>query len=79
MVERSEECLVSIIVPTLNEAQNIDEQFYGYERLLEVTGSKLNQNATEMHNAIIDSVQTFVGNAPQFDDITLMVIKRDGN
>jgi sigma-B regulation protein RsbU (phosphoserine phosphatase) len=63
----------------VNEAQNIDEQFYGYERLLEVTGSKLNQNATEMHNAIIDSVQTFVGNAPQFDDITLMVIKRDGN
>jgi len=62
----------------VNEAQNIDEQFYGYERLLEVTGSKLNQNAVELHNAIIDNVKRFVGNAPQFDDITVMVVKRDG-
>jgi serine phosphatase RsbU (regulator of sigma subunit) len=62
----------------VNEAQNIDEQFYGYERLLEVTGSILHQNAVEMHNTIIDSVKTFVGNAQQFDDITLMVLKREG-
>ena len=61
----------------INEAQNIDEQFFGYERLLEVTRSKLHQNAADMHAAIIDSVQTFVGSAPQFDDITLMVLKRD--
>jgi sigma-B regulation protein RsbU (phosphoserine phosphatase) len=62
----------------VNEAQNVDEQFFGYERLLGVTSSKLDQDAAELHNAIIDSVQTFVGKAPQFDDITLMVLKRYG-
>jgi sigma-B regulation protein RsbU (phosphoserine phosphatase) len=62
----------------VNEAQNMAEQFYSYERLLKVTTSNLDQNAAEKHAAIIDSVQTCVGNAPQFDDITLMVLKRNG-
>ncbi len=60
----------------VNEAQNLAEEFYEYERLLEVTKSNRSQSADRQHNAIINSVQSFVGTAPQFDDITLMVVKR---
>jgi len=63
----------------VNEAQNTAEEFYEYERLLAVTKSNLSHSATELHAAIIDSLQTFVGAAPQFDDITLMVLKREGS
>lgn len=62
----------------VNEAQNTAEEFYDYERFLGVTKSNSCQIAKEIHAAIIDSVQTFVGAAPQFDDITLMVLKWDG-
>jgi sigma-B regulation protein RsbU (phosphoserine phosphatase) len=60
----------------VNEAQNSTEEFYEYERLLGVTKSHLTQTAEEQHSAIISSLQDFVGTAPQFDDITLMVLKR---
>jgi sigma-B regulation protein RsbU (phosphoserine phosphatase) len=61
----------------VNEAQNSTAEFYDYERLLSVTRSNLAQTAAEQHAAIISSLQAFVGTAPQFDDITLMVVKRE--
>ena len=61
----------------VNEAQNIIEEFYEYKRLLGVVKSNLDHTAEEQHAAIIESVQAFVSNAPQFDDITLMVLKRE--
>jgi serine phosphatase RsbU (regulator of sigma subunit) len=61
----------------VNEAQNTAEDFYAYERLLAVTKSNLSQSAETLHAEIIDSLQSFVGDAPQFDDITLMVLKRN--
>jgi len=60
----------------VNEAQNTAEEFYGYDRLLTVAKSNHSQTAEELHGAIIDSLRTFVEAAPQFDDITLMVLKR---
>ena len=61
----------------VNEAQNIAEEFYEYGRLLGVVKSNLNHTAEEQHSAIIKSLRDFVGNAPQFDDITLMILKRE--
>jgi hypothetical protein len=42
-----------------------------------LTKSNLSQSADELHAAIIDSLQTFVGGASQFADITLMVLMRN--
>jgi serine phosphatase RsbU (regulator of sigma subunit) len=61
----------------VNEAQNDSQEFYEYERLLEVTKSTIDQDAVQQHTAIIDSIRNFVGSSPQFDDITLMVLKRE--
>jgi len=58
------------------EAQNMAEEFYEYDRLLAIGKTNLSRSAQELHTAILSDVKTFVGAAPQFDDITLMVLKR---
>ena len=59
------------------EAQNMAEEFYEYDRLLAIGKTNLSKSAQELHTAILSDVKTFVGDAPQFDDITLMVLKRE--
>jgi serine phosphatase RsbU (regulator of sigma subunit) len=61
----------------VNEAQNLDEEFYEYDRLLDQAKSNFDLNAEAIHNAVIESLGKFVGAAPQVDDITLMVLKRE--
>ena len=69
--------LLLLYTDGVNEAQNTAEEFYDYDRLLREVNSHLALSAKAVHDAIINSVQTFVGQAPQFDDITLMILKRD--
>jgi serine phosphatase RsbU (regulator of sigma subunit) len=59
------------------EAQNRDEQFFGEGRLLAVTQAKRGCAATEIRAAVLDRVHTFVGDAPRFDDLALMVLVRE--
>jgi serine phosphatase RsbU (regulator of sigma subunit) len=58
------------------EAQNSHQEEFGEERMLAIAQQKANGSATERQTAIADAVSQFVGNAPQFDDITLMVATR---
>ena len=51
---------------------------YGEARLIAVGQAGMGRPADETQKAIIDSINDFVGEAPQFDDITLMVVARDG-
>lgn len=60
----------------ITEAQDRQEKFFGKERLLEVAQTNLGRSAQEIQDALITAVDKFVGHAPQFDDITLMVIVR---
>jgi NarL family two-component system response regulator LiaR len=61
----------------ITEAQDRQESFFGEERLLEVARANLGHSAQGINEALIREVREFVGDAPQFDDITLMVIVRD--
>ena len=49
----------------------------GEERLLETILNCTKCSAQEIQDALVAEVHSFVGDAPQFDDITLMVIKRE--
>jgi sigma-B regulation protein RsbU (phosphoserine phosphatase) len=60
----------------ITEAQNAQEAFFGTGRLLEVLQAKLEQSAQEVQDAVLAEVHRFVGDAPQFDDMTLMVVVR---
>lgn len=58
------------------EAQNDQQEEFGEERMLAIAQQKANGSATVQQTAIADAVNQFVGDAPQFDDITLMVVTR---
>lgn len=59
----------------VTEAINANEELYGEERLLKI----LNDNKNEDVNVICDSVKKdvdlFAGEAPQFDDITMLCLR----
>lgn len=58
----------------ITEAQNSAGEFFGEERLLQVVGTNLGLSAKDLQEAIFVTIEDFVGQAPQFDDITLVVI-----
>jgi serine phosphatase RsbU (regulator of sigma subunit) len=59
------------------EAQNHGGEFFGESSLVEVAKANLGKSAGDLQAAILDAVHQFVGNAPKYDDITLMVLVRD--
>ena len=60
----------------ITEAQNAQEAFFDEERLREVVRANLGRSALVIQDSVIAQVGAFVGEAPQSDDITLMVVVR---
>lgn len=58
------------------EAQNTAHELFGESRMLEVVSKYKSRDAKDVQDALLSSVYDFAGDAPQFDDITLMVIKK---
>ena len=58
----------------VTEAQNAEEVFYDEERLLSAYRALRGRQAQEIQEELLADVDAFVGDAPQFDDITMMVI-----
>jgi sigma-B regulation protein RsbU (phosphoserine phosphatase) len=63
----------------LTEARNVDEDEYGYGRLLAVAREHQGMLASAIKEEIIKSVREFVGGQANHDDLTLVVIKWRGN
>lgn len=59
----------------ITEAHNEDFEGFGEERLIECLKKQGGQSASIVVDKIIESVNAFVGKAPQHDDITLLVMK----
>ncbi|MEQ9309553.1 MAG: SpoIIE family protein phosphatase [Balneolaceae bacterium] len=59
----------------ITEAQNEAEKFYNEDRLYKLVKREKTTSATELRNLIIEDVRTFIGDALQYDDMTLVVIK----
>ena len=60
----------------VSEAQTVAYDEFGPERLAAIVERERHQPASVITEAIVQAIDTFVEGAPQFDDITLMVIKR---
>ena len=61
----------------LIEALNADEEMYGTERLKEVASQVPSEcTAEEVIQHLVEDVHRFVKEAEQYDDLTLVVIKR---
>ena len=55
------------------EATNLDNKLYGEDRLLAFMNQNFNVDATTLLPALKANIDEFVGEAPQFDDITMLM------
>ena len=53
------------------------EDFFGEARLQAVTTANFGRSVDIIEDKVVTAVLDFVGDAPQFDDITLMILARD--
>lgn len=60
----------------INEAFNIDDEEYGEENLLSIIKDSLTLDAEKIIENVFESVRSHVQDAPQSDDITIVVIKK---
>ena len=59
----------------VTEATNIDNKLYGMERLGNVLNTVKDRTPHEILPAIKSDIDAFVGEAPQFDDITMLCLE----
>ena len=59
----------------VTEATDLSEAFYGEELLREVLNRNGNVRPTNLLPAVKDDIDRFVGEAPQFDDITMVGLR----
>jgi PAS domain S-box-containing protein len=60
----------------ITEAENLDHQQYGIDRLCAIVGQNWQQSADQIRQAVIDDVRLHIGTQRVFDDVTLLVIKQ---
>ena len=60
----------------VTEAININEEEFGEERLEVLVRDNLGASSTDLIETIISEVRMFTDDSPQFDDITLVVLRR---
>ena len=59
----------------MTEATDSQNNLYGMERLTNVLNANLNQTPNDILPAVKKDIDQFVGNAPQFDDITMLCLE----
>ena len=67
--------VVVVFSDGVTEANNPDEKEYGEEALASVVMAECNQDANGIGKAVFDAISVFSTDAPQHDDLTLMIIK----
>jgi sigma-B regulation protein RsbU (phosphoserine phosphatase) len=61
----------------VTDALNEEEQFYGQERFQTEVRRLIGKPVKEMHALLLRDVQDWIGQAQQFDDITLILMRRN--
>ena len=59
----------------VSEATNINNELFGNERLLAALNKNPDASPEELLKTLREDIDTFVGEAPQFDDITMFCMK----
>jgi sigma-B regulation protein RsbU (phosphoserine phosphatase) len=56
------------------EAMNAKEEIFGFERLIDVVQESKSLDAGSLLQKVLSRVNEFAGNAPQHDDLTVIVV-----
>lgn len=57
------------------ESTSVDEELFGTDRLIEVLNSVKDDSTDEILRSVKRATDTFVGKAPQFDDLTMLCLE----
>lgn len=60
------------------ESRNPLGEEYGYERLLDLLQMQRHEDASDLHDALLHDLNTFIGSTEYDDDLTLVVLKWHG-
>ncbi|MCQ2409244.1 MAG: SpoIIE family protein phosphatase [Clostridia bacterium] len=71
--------IVYLYTDGVTEATNANTELFGEDRLLEAINAKEFENMEELCKFVKSKVDEFVGEAPQFDDITMVAFKYIGD
>jgi sigma-B regulation protein RsbU (phosphoserine phosphatase) len=62
----------------VTEATNTEEELFGEDRMIEVLNTNAGESTARLLPAVKEAIDDFVGEAPQFDDITMLVFEYKG-
>jgi two-component system, sensor histidine kinase ChiS len=68
--------VVVLYTDGITEAENIERDFYGEERLCQIVEQHWQKTAHEIQLAVIQDVRQFIGKQKVFDDMTLLILKQ---
>ena len=71
--------LIVLYTDGVTEARNKEGDFYGENRLIDFYNSKTFTSLVEMQYELKDDIKSFVNGAPQNDDMTLLLMKYQGD
>ncbi|HUV37748.1 MAG TPA: SpoIIE family protein phosphatase, partial [Patescibacteria group bacterium] len=60
----------------ISEAQNDAGDEFGENRIAEIVSKQSDSSAVQIIDIVMQAVRDFTGDKPQFDDMTLLVVKR---
>jgi sigma-B regulation protein RsbU (phosphoserine phosphatase) len=63
----------------VTDAQDENGNEFGEAKLVEVLRASSGQSVDAMISNVFTAIDAFVGTAPQFDDITLLIARRDAD
>ena len=75
VVVKNGDCVV-LFSDGVGDACNEQGEEFGDERLLEIVKASMHLPAATIVNRVFDAIDQFVVSAPQFDDITILVLRR---
>ena len=70
---------VFVYTDGLPEARNSDKEFFGTDRMLDVLNKDPDAKGQALLTAMINEMSSFVGNAEQFDDVTMLIFDYYGS
>lgn len=61
------------------DAQNMANESFGNKRLLEFSQEHRKNSASQFQDQLLEKIKDFTGKSKQFDDMTMLVLKREGD
>lgn len=66
--------MILLYTDGVTEATNGEGELYGEDRLISIVNQNITKNTEQLISVVKNGVDSFVGDAPQFDDITMLSV-----